>query len=121
MTLRSLHLAVIGRDRSNNDTVPLCGRTPFGTARKSGRGAFYQEADPVILVPWANSMSRERGRLGRVLGSLSAAQGDGDGGAMGTKVWHPVATLSFPQCQNGMANVDFSKIFARIGGLESYF
>ena len=38
---------------SNNETVPPCGRTPFGTARKSGRGASYQEADdPVIpLLP----------------------------------------------------------------------
>ena len=65
---------------------------------------------------WANSVCRFPGAWAPGTSPSrhpSAAQGDGDGSAMGTKVWHPVATLSFPQCQDGMAigcpHPDFSE------------
>ena len=51
--------------------MPPCGRTPFGNAWKSGRGAFYVpgsgSGDPALPGRIQCAGSQERGHLGRVL------------------------------------------------------
>lgn len=99
--------------------MPPCGRTPLGMPGRVAEERSTRKWIQWSRTSWANSVCQFQEIPGAWAPGTSpsrhpsAAQGDGDASAMGTKVWHSVATLSFPQCQDGMAigcpHPDFSE------------
>ena len=115
VTSRSLHLAVAVQTM----ICPPVGGLPLGMPGRVAEERSTRKWIRWSRTSWANSVCQFQEIPGAWAPGTSpsrhpsAAQGDGDASAMGTKVWHSVATLSFPQCQDGMAigcpHPDFSE------------